>query len=342
MHSFDALYDLDLLNYTKAPSANNAQNQKAGINYNYKGPEGISGKAGNVYVNTTDPAFTESAKREHRWFNAANLSGEYNPQGGPFVGGVYLDTTKHKYLDYASDSVNVLSLGEQLDRIEQNVMLKGGYKVLPKTRVYLDYRRNIIHYASSDNPKNNKSHNFDAGIEGVIAPKLTGQIQTGFTYRKYDNDFVNNFTGSERTNIVITRNWTVGTNLRYNPIERCEATFAYNRALQEATFTGNRFYVSNALNFGFKHKFPYKLTGGLDFGFVYDKYPEVPEDGNGAVDARGGRRDDIYTQGLSVGYDVQQYLNLSLGYTHRQKFSTWSGQYNYNDHVTALTAKVMF
>ena len=100
MHSFDGLYDADSFLYGKDGKANNRVNQKVNVGYQYKGPMGLSGNVYNKYLNTNDPAVSETATKEARWQNSIGAGGEYAPGGNLFVG-VSLDHTRDKYVSPA-------------------------------------------------------------------------------------------------------------------------------------------------------------------------------------------------------------------------------------------------
>lgn len=322
MHGFDAGYGLNFKAYSKQPSANNAFYHNLNLGYNYSGPMGITARVWDTYLNTEDPAFSELVTRETRWQNTFGAKGEYAPKGGMFFGGAQFDQVNHKYVSP--------SLGASLNRYEQTFGVKGGYMLQPKTRVYLGLRHRIIHYSVPGTGKNNKAEFVDFGIEGTLLPKLKGQVQTGVTFRDYEE------LGANRTGF--TRNWMVGMNLMYKPLKRTDVRFGLSRALNESTFGVNRFYVANLINVGVQHKFPYKLTGKVGLGWGIDRYPESTTVGG----VTANRRDDTYTQSLGVDYALQEWVTVGLAYQHKERNSIFTDQYNYEQHLTSLSCKLQF
>ncbi|MFA5138928.1 MAG: outer membrane beta-barrel protein [Elusimicrobiota bacterium] len=331
MHQFAGGYDFVGQIYDKDPSHNNGVNQKADLAYMYKGPAGFSAKLSDAFMNTVDPGSSELVDRERRWQNTAGGMFDYAPEGGMFFFSGSGEHVTHKYLSAPMSAL--------LNRYEQTFGAKTGYRLQPKTRLYVGYRRQIIHYNSGaynttlaryvPNDRNNKAHLIDVGIEGDIAPKLKGQIQTGYSLREYDDS------NAGRTSI--SRNWIVSTNLTFNPVERVEAKLGFTRALKEAA-TGPRFYINNNVSFDYKHKLPGKVTflAGVVWGI--DKYAD-------AVTAGGMtscRRDDLYQQRAGLDYDIQEWVKVGAAYQHRSRHSIFTRQYNYDDHQTSVSLKLSF
>jgi hypothetical protein len=327
MHRLDLAYDMVYKAYSKDPRSNNTVNQGVDAMYSYKGPMGFGGHLKDTYVNTVDPATSELTQRTRRWNNTAGIDGEYAPEGGNLFGGVDLNESVDKYVSNPATAV-------LLDRYTQLFGFKAGYLVMPKTRAYLAYHRQVIHY--TDHPgapsKNNKAHLLDFGVEGELAPKLTGQVQTGLQYRNYDDAPT---VGAKR----ITRNWMVATNLNYRPLERTKATLSLSRSLQESTFGANQFYIASSAGLNVTHKLPWKVTAGVNAGIEQDKYPLTSTVGTTVVN----RRDDLYQVGANLDYDIQEWLKAGLNYEYRTRFShALSEQFNYRDHVTGITIGATF
>jgi len=334
IHKVKAGYDFQALNYSRDPKTNNAINQKVNVGYDYKSGA-YKANVMDAYVNTEDPAFSQDASRERRWNNKFGMGGEYSPVGGNLFVGASFDHATDKYLSSV--------MAGMLNRYTQTYGVKGGYKIQPKTRAFMGYRREIVHYTvKGTNRPNSKSHYVEFGVEGDIAPKLKGNITTGLGVRHYDNDggryIVNNVAVGIRRTKTTTRNWTLGSMLSYKPMERSLVNLAVNRGYSESTFDRSAFYISNNVMLGYQHKLPMRLTAMADVSMGIDKYSETATVGGMTAN----RRDDIYQQKLGLDYEANDWATVGLSYLHRQKFSIFSGQYNYNDHQTSLFAKVKF
>lgn len=321
VHHVSMGYDFEAQSYSSQPAANNNLRHRANFLYKFTSAYGISAGAQDAYVNTTDQAFSELIRREKRWQNTAAANVAYAPDNGRMNAAADYADTVHKYLGSA--------LGAALNRSEQSAGLKVGYKAQPKTNIFAAYHRGIVHYSVVRRPtavdKNNKSHNMDLGVEGDLLANLTGIIKTGLAYRKYDGAPI----GGSR----VTRDWTFSTQLIYQPISRTTVNLAVSRAFQESTAANNRYYIANDVFLDAHHALPYKLTAGAQFGVAVNKYPEAQT----ISGLTATRRDDIYTVGASLEYAMQEWLAAGASYTHRERNSNFSGQFNYMDHLTALS-----
>lgn len=331
MHSLGGGYGVSYFAYSKQAKINNFTDQSANLGYSYKGPMGMSGGLSDAFLSTRDPAFSEQAgDRQQRWQNTIDGKLDYAPSGGRLVAGITGSHTAHKYVDGISNAA-------ALNRYEQMAGVKGGYKVQPKTTVWLGYRRGIIHYNNNGGAanltagdKNSKAHYFEGGVDGQIAPKLKGGISTGVSLRRYDQ------ANAGRTQH--SRNFIAGANLAWAPRETCQLTLGASRSIAESTFGVNRFSIENAADVGLSHKFPWKITGRVGAGLTVSKYPETTASGT----FRANRRDDTYRKNVGVDYAVNDWAQVGLDYNHTERFSNFSGQYNFEKHVTMLSAKVAF
>ncbi|MDD5302940.1 MAG: outer membrane beta-barrel protein [Elusimicrobia bacterium] len=329
LHTLAAGYDFESNNYTTDARANDTINQNAHLDYAYAGAYGLTFKAGDRYLNTTDQAFSQLVDRNRRWANELYTSLDYNPENGYMAGGVDANHTVNKYLGPA--------IGRGLNRYSQSAGFNVGYKVQPKTKLYVSYHRSLTHYTVHrelpDQDKDSKSHDLGFGLSGVIAPKVTGQVEGGLTYREYDEAPVGAATR-------VTRNFTVATNVVYKPTDRTDVILALSRGLQESISDVNRFYISNSATLDVKHKLPRKFSVGVNLAFGLDKYPDTQFIGN--TGAQGNRRDDIYQGGAWVTYDIQAWLTTGLSYVFRERDSTFSGEFNYQDQQTAWNLALKF
>lgn len=323
MHAFEGGYEIATLFYSTMSKANDMVNQSAKLNYAYKGPMGLSAKLGDSFLSTMDPAFSESATRERRWQNTLRAEGEYSIGDGPLFVGLTGEQATHKYL--------TSTMGALLNRYEQVFGSKVGYRLQPKTRAYALYRRKIIHYSvHSTDQKNNKTHEAGLGIEGRFSPKVTGKLEGGMTMRRYDND------GVLKTSATFHRGWSVDAQLNWKPEERWDVLLRAGRSTQESTFQANRFYTSNTLGLTYAHTLPEGMNVRLDVGFTTDRYPLAST----VSGQTANRRDDIYQEKLDLDYPLRAWLSVFGTYLHRQKFSNFSGQYNYDDHQASAGLKM--
>lgn len=323
----DLSYDAAFRTYSRDPSINNTLDQSASIADQFRGANGLSARAADAYVNTVDPATSELTRRTRRWNNAATVEAVYAPEGGRLSAGVDAGETVDKYVSSAE-------FAAALNRTTQLVGFKAGVLVQPRTRAYAAYHRRIIHY--TDHPesptKNSKAHLIDFGLEGELAPKLSGRLQTGLQSRRYDDEAVR---GAGRE----SRHWTVSGRLEYRPLERTRVELLLGRSLQESTFGANRYYLASSAALNATHRFPWRAALGLSAGYERDQYPEAEPAADGA--AR-GRRDDLVQAGAVLEYPFRDWLRAGLDYLYRARFSRGFSEFDYRDHVSGVWIAVGF
>jgi hypothetical protein len=319
-------YDFDYDRYTTAPEVNDTVNQAVHADYSHESGNGIVYKAGDQYINTTDQAFSELVQRARRWMNRTYAEADYTPTDGRLAWGVTADDERDKYLDP--------TLSQGLDRYEQDLGFNVGYMVEPKTKAYVSYLHSIIHYSVDQAPgipdKNNRSDTVAAGVIGQISPKVTGQVEVGGTYRAYDAALPGQ---SE-----IYRSPVVTTKLTWNADKYTDVVLTLTRMYEESIDTSNAFYYSNVAMLDLKHKFPYKFTAGIEVAAGRDQYVNQQIDGATV----GYRDDDNYQGGVWVQYDIQKWLSTGLSYVYRERDSTFSGEFNFQDTQVAWNLSLKF
>ncbi|MEK7232619.1 MAG: outer membrane beta-barrel protein [Elusimicrobiota bacterium] len=328
LHNLSAGYAVEFHNYTTDPNINDTINQNAHLDYEYRGAYGLTFRAGDRYLQTRDQPFSQLINRDRRWTNTVYAELDYDKENGVIAGGADASHTVNKYLG--------ADVGRELNRYTQRAGFNVGYKVKPKTRLYVSYHRRVTHYTVHrelpGQDRNNKSHDFGLGVRGVIAPKVTGQVEGGMTYREYDEAPIGAVTRN-------TRNFTVATHVVYRPTDRTDVILALSRDLQESISAGNRFYISNSATLDVKHKLPRKFSAGVNAAFGLDKYPDTQTTTSGAT---GDRRDDIYQGGVWVTYDIQAWLTTGLTYVYRERNSIFTRDFNYQDQRTAWNLALKF
>ncbi|MFI5360970.1 MAG: outer membrane beta-barrel protein [Elusimicrobiota bacterium] len=325
-------YDFNSQLYSNLPSVNSAIDQAAHADYSYAGAHGLTYKAGDSFLSTSDQAFSELTQRAHRWMNRAAASIDYAPERSKLTAGVDADDETDKYIDP--------TLGALLNRYQQDAGFSVGYMVEPKTEVYASYHRQIIHYTVNPTgglpDSDNKSHSAAAGASGQHTNKISGRIEAGAMYRVYDAAPVS---GAPR----VARTPTVSTQLTYRYDKDTTAVFDVSRYLQVSIDPLNPFYYSNSAALALSHNLPRKFAVGIDLSVGKNQYVASETDVNpdGGV-STGYRRDDLYEGGLWVGYEMQLWLSARLAYDCRVRNSTLTGQYNYADQRTTWFVKATF
>jgi len=331
MNKFKADYEVRSDVYKTQPSANNAISQKANGSYDFKG-SWLKPRIFDSYINSQDRAFTpnntavagELVARERRWQNTAGASAEYFLGEKFFIGADGSDTVQ-KYLSKV--------LSKKLNRSEVVFGFKTGYKLAPKTRLYVAGHRSMTHYnagVAADHVANSRAWLADAGVEGELTPKLKGQIQGGFVYRQHDHD--NAFALRKS----VARTWTTMVSLDFKPTQSDTIKLSANRGLVDA-ITGGNYYTTTGGTLDIAHTLN-KVTFGLNGGAQNDKYSEVIT--AGGLTAQ--RRDNTYSVGAKLDYKIQEWLIASANYKRLARYSNFSREYNYKDNRSTVELKLAF
>jgi hypothetical protein len=286
-------------------------------------------KAGDQYINTTDQACSELTQRARRWLNRAYASVDYAPKNGLLVGGVDADHQTDKYLDPL--------LGSELNRYQEDAGFNVGYMLQPKTKVYVSYHREIIHYtvnpADGLPEKDSKSDIVAVGATGRLSPKIEGQVEVGLDYRQND---VAPVAGADRVN----RTPTVLTKVTYQPEPSYDVILTLSRSFQETIYLNNAFYYANVASLELAHRFPRKVKAGANVAIGKNQY--LNAEAVGLAGVAGNRRDDLYQYGAFIEYDIQTWLSTGLAYLYNERDSTFSAQFNYQDSQVTWNASLKF
>lgn len=327
VNSLSLGYDFESDLYSTLPSINDTINQMLHADLAREGAHGTTYKAGDQYVNTTDQASSELVQRQRRWMNRAYASVDYAPKNGRLAAGVDADHETDKYLDP--------TVGAQLNRYQEDAGFNVGWMVQPHTKAYVSYHRGIIHYSVNPAPgqpeKDNKSHTAAAGVTGGLSPKVEGQVEAGMTYREYDAAPV---PGAAR----VDRSPTVSTRVTYRPDTLTDVVLTLSRLLQESTDSSNPFYYSNNAELDVERRLPRKIRIGMSLAVGINQYRNAETFGGTTAT----RRDDLYSGGAWAEYDVQSWLSTRLAYVYRERDSTLSGQFNYQDSLVDWNASLKF
>lgn len=325
-HRLEAAYGLNYQSFTKDPALNNALNHGGNLLYKYEGARFTAGMS-DAYVNTVDPPNSEQTARFRRWQNTGNASLEYMPGQGPLFAAV---EASHMAFQYVADDPEIRAL---LNRYELWTGARAGYQIAPKSRVYGLYRRGLVHYnaVTSSPTKDHKAHLFGVGLETAPDAKLSGRVEGGLQLRHYDDPPQ---PGEDRD----LSDFVVSAEADYKPLERTRLELRASRALEEATFQTNRYYVATGGSVGLTHRLPCDLLLSALAEVERDDFSDEVTIGG----FTGARRDDLYRARGAVEYPLRDWLTAGLNYFYRARFSTFSREFNYRAHVGGLTLSATF
>lgn len=308
-------YSMDVLNYSRASSINNATHHNANFSAKAMLPKEMSVGVNDNYKQTTDQANSETTARAKRIENTVAVKYDA-PLRGKFGFAVVLQNVYNNYL--ASSFAG-------LDRAENQAGVDLTYQWQPKTKVVASYRYGALNYENS-NTNDATYNNMDLGLVGNIAPKVEGTVSVGMQARNYKND-----SGTAKNDIT-----TMGYSAQaiWKAMERTDVTIYGKRANIESTYGTSRFYTSTMLNVGASRMIN-KVKLGLNLGYEGVQYPEK------TTLTSPKRLDENTSVGITAVYNIQKWLTTDAGFTYKNRNSNERAN-EYNDKVFSLGIKAMF
>lgn len=312
------LYSAKATNYSKQSKTNNAVDQDVRVGYDLKGQRGGM-TLSETYLNTEDPAFSELVARQRRTMLETTASLDFE-RSRRFVFRLFGKHALHKYLDP--------TLAGSLNRYEAAMGGEAGIKLAPKTKTFLSYAREIVHY-SAGRRDHSHSDRLGLGLEGEMGPRVTGRAQADVQRRRYENP-----PAGRPTTVT---NLLTSVDLKVKAARRTDGRIRLFRAVNETTFAANRHYVATGLSLGLTHTWR-KLVLSGDGSFETDRYPESTT----TASASGNRRDDIYSYAARVEYKVRPWLSTDLGFQYLRRHSLFADQFDYSDARSSVGLKIQF
>jgi len=266
------------------------------------------------FLRTQDPPDTERTLLTKRWWNMMDGRVNYTREKIKVEGSCALTTNSY-------DAYTNLSYNDFM------ITATTSYNVATKTWLFAELNFGSIKYFKGS-ATNSGSQYYQArvGVEGKIAPKLTGTLKFGYRYQDYTRTQANNYAALVAFG-----------NLKYEITERTTVNIYGEKAPVESTYASNSYYNTDVIGIKFDHLLMQRLwlNGG---GFwTYNTYPTQSTEGG--LTAK--RKDTLW--GVSVGfkYEVKDWLFLETGYKAAQRYSIFHN-YSYNDQQVNMRASIVF
>lgn len=318
-HRVDGRYAAEWLNYSTQPRSHNTFNQNVGLGYAYSGIRGVTGQAAASYTNTVDPPLSELIQRERRHQTSASTS---------------LASTRSRWFAWTLDVQGSLhrhlnpSLAASLNHLEYSAGGSTGVLLQPKTRLYLAYHQSRAEYPRRPT-SDSVSHSFDAGIDGRLAPKVTGRAQLGVQRREYSAPLAGNADNPSFFQTQVA--------LAFKPDDRNRASLQVSRGASDTVFGSNRYSIATSASLALFHATQGGLSCSANATYQVTEYP-VPASSGGALRAR---RDRTYGAGLGLDKRVRPWLSWGLGYQRLENRSAF-GDFDYADDRTTMNLRIAF
>jgi hypothetical protein len=270
--------------------------------------------AENDFQDTKEIADTELSRRIHRSRN------DVKANAGTDLPRINVDLGFRNIFDDYKETA-----WQHEDRYENIFLVKGSYRVLPKTSLFLEYNLGGVRYYTSYNP-NADYHQGFIGIEGRLTARSASVIKVGYQARNYKRSGVADFYGLVTTASISERFTT-----------RDIAKLAFLRSAVESTYGVNNYYVANRLITEYSHEFTKRFSGALSGAYQLNRYPKETTEGN----ETGKRKDTLWSAGILLNYKFRKWVSLELGYRYEGRESNF-GVFDFGDNVSTLSVTAEF
>lgn len=271
-------------------------------------------KVGDRFFLTSDPANSELTERAQRINN--NVYASYRTSAYKKLSlGIKVNDELNKYTG---------SKFQNLDRNRLNMGVGVYYNVSEKTSLLAEYTYSILSY-QKDQRNNSNGGTVALGVEGQIAPKITGEAKATYNYRNYDHE-VNGYDDyADLFGYALSLTWEpTSTNL---------IRLTGSREFEETIYTNNRYFISTGIKLFVSQKIMDKFTAGLTVGYENLSYTK---------EAFGVKRsDDVVTLRPELNYQFKEWLSAGVWYQYRRRASNaGADNFYFNNRVGAFVKAI--
>jgi len=271
-------------------------------------------KIGDRFLYTSDPANNELTDRAKRINNLGYASFKTSSEK-TFGFGVSVDDSFDRYTE---------AEWQYLNRNRLNAGLQLYYNVSAKTNFFAEYTYSDITY--QDNKLNNSYGNtFGLGVNGQLAPKVTGTAKITYAMRDYDHSLA----GASNYNDLLG----YFAALEWKATENDTVRLSGERKMEETLYGVNRYFADTVVSLYGAHKFLDKWTASLTLAWENMDYSR---EFNGTK-----RADDLYTIRPQVDYQFKEWLSAGVWYQFRTRSSdvNWA---EYDSNKGGVFVKALF
>lgn len=283
-------------------------------------------KVGDRVLYTSDPANNELTDRKKRLNNTGYFS--YVTSHDRMFGiGVLASDSFDRYFDYDMQYLNRnrLNLGAQLY-----------YNMTAKTHFFAEYVYSDIDYQKENGKINNShSHSLGLGVDGQVAPKVTGTAKVTYDMRDYENNAEGYDKYNDLVGYYVALNW--------KPTARNLIRLSGSRKMEETRYGFNRYFADTVVSLHGAHKLTDKFTVSLDLAWEDMDYAKANANGT-------KRHDTLWTVRPELDYQFKEWLSAGVWYQFRLRDSNdyrtsgmYAGQkYNYDSNKAGVFVKAIF
>ncbi len=289
-YKLDLLFQADLERYHRY-SSEDADNHKVTADFEIKFPAGLEIALSEKFIRNHDPRgvnlYEELDFYRNNIFNASigyNLAERFK---------IRLEYTNN-LIDYEADRNSFR------DRTDNTIAFYLYYKFLPKTSAFLEYEHVNVDFDGS-NDFDSKEEHFFGGITWEVTGKTKGTVKAGYGTK----DFKGNIDGF--------KGYIAEVNIDHNFTPRHSIKITALRRTNETNVFRSDFFVTTGLAIDYFQRLTGKITVTASASYGRDSF-------KGEL----SRKDDTWTGGLGVSYDIRKWLITEVRYIYTKRNSTYN------------------
>ena len=297
--------------YTEKPSVNNYWDALGNVEL---ANENI--KIGDRLLFTSDPANSSLTDREKRLNNNAYASFKTTNRK-LFSVGLSVEDIFDRYFSGRMEFLN---------RNRFNAGAQVFYNFNTKTNLFVEYMFSDIVY--QDNKwSNSTGHQVGLGINGQVAPKVTGTAKATYAMRDYSHNLPGYENKPDLFGYYAALTWKASA--------QDTIRLSGERKMEETLYGNNRYFADTLVALYAQHKFNSKWAAGLTLGWEDMSYSRV------VTGDTTKRHDNLYTVRPQLDYMFKDWLMGSVWYQYRTRQSNkdWA---DYDNNKVGISLKALF
>jgi len=288
---------------------NNWKSQKVMFGADYNAPGGFILGIDNLWNTSEDPYGSADqyavGRVTKRWTDDLKIKTGYN-FAKVFKALLYYNFYKQEYQDNADYSQNY-------HNHEYGLGLET--KIMTRTWGFVRYHYGQRYYNTfygGLTPEYNSDftwHRVNAGLAWDATAKLSGELNVGYMWKRYKNEFTDALQTASREN---RDTWIAATSITYKPLETTEITLTIDRAIRDTNAGTNEYFDDTGVGLRLKQTILTKFV--LTIGGNYSR-----NDYNLPVADK--RVDNNYIGFAGFDYNIQDWITVGVNYKHMKKDS---------------------
>lgn len=262
-------------------------------------PGGLKLRLRDTFMKTAAPASSEITEKDERIQNlfevaiASNvfdrLSFELNYGG-----------TIHEYDEDSNPNL------EKQNRAENTYGGQLFLKLLPKTSIFLEYKRGQIVYDTviAGDERDSAYDAYGVGLKGQITSKLNVDIMGGYQERKYESSAKTDFK-SEIASVSINYDFSDFSKFSLRGARKTQESF-----FVDLSGSASNYFVDNRISLNIDYKMTYKVSVNLNSYYGVNDYTDDVD-----------RKDTLSGVDLNLKYDLKPWFAIGAGYAYMQRDS---------------------